>query len=148
MQERLKRFHIARFGNSQTLQEFFQRIFATNVLYGSLSPKSRVTGEDQDRSRGIESRQQSYHRVIFHRRMICGSGQKNTWLPSLRMEIDHGKISLAWSRFQAAEDKVLRSGNIKKREIFGRRADENQIVVFRIVEREQRTAFNPELAIE
>ena len=64
------------------------------------------------------------------------------------MNIQYGKISFARAGVKSPENKFLRSRNIEQREIFRGRADENQVVVLGVVQREQGSALNPDRTIE
>src|SRR5579859_7334817 len=64
------------------------------------------------------------------------------------MNVEDGEISLARAGVESLENKFLRSGNIQEREILRWRADENQVVIFGVIEREQGAALDPNRPIE
>ena len=64
------------------------------------------------------------------------------------MDVDDFRIAFAGAGFDAVKDEFLRAGNFEQSEIFQRRADENQIVVLGIVEREQAATLDAQVAME
>src|ERR1700686_410871 len=64
------------------------------------------------------------------------------------MNIPHCQIAVPRSRIKAPEHKFLGPGNIEQCQIFGRRTHENQIIIFRVVQREQGAALDPNRPIE
>src|SRR5580704_3539764 len=64
------------------------------------------------------------------------------------MNIEDGKISLAWSGIKPLEDEFPAAGNVGQSEILRRRAYKNQVIILSVVQREKRATLNPKLAIE
>src|ERR1700721_3070603 len=66
----------------------------------------------------------------------------------MRVEVEDGQVSLARPGIETVKDKFLGSRDIEQTQIFGGRADENQVVVLGVIQREQGAAFDANGTIE
>ena len=48
----------------------------------------------------------------------------------------------------ALKHELVRAGNIQQAQVFGRRSDKDQIIVLRVIEREQASALHPNLLMQ
>src|SRR5438105_15932460 len=59
------------------------------------------------------------------------------------MNVDDLDVASPRTGSNLSKDKFLRTGNFQQREILGRRSDENQIIVLRVVQGKQAAALDP-----
>ncbi len=86
--------------------------------------------------------------IVFGEGLVVGGGQKFLGLAVLRMNIDDFGVAAANADGDLAKDEFLGAGNVEQGEIFGRRADEDEVVVLGVVERKQAAAFYANFLVE
>src|ERR1700682_2798029 len=80
--------------------------------------------------------------IVFRQGLVRRRRQKLLWLAGTRMKIDDLHGAGARSRGELFEDEFLGVGEFQEREVLRRRTDEDEIVVFGIIEGKQASALD------
>src|ERR1700730_17554042 len=114
----------------------------TDIFHGALSTEGRCARQDQNRSGGIQAGRKRDHCIVFRHGGSCRGGDKVGGLTWLRMEVGNRQISLTPARGKSLKDHFASAWNFSQRQIFRRRAHKDEIVVLRIIQREQTTSLS------
>src|SRR2546425_7412738 len=119
----------------------YTTLFRSDVLDGRLCPDCRGARKNQNGLRRVQSADKSHNGVVFCQRLARRSRQKLLRFVRLRMHVHNLQIAFAPAGNHALKNKLLRTWNLQKSEVFRWRADKNQVVVLGVVEGEEAAAF-------
>src|SRR6266403_674290 len=98
-------------------------------------PMVVVPANIHGRLRRIEPGYKGDHGIILAQWRVPRAGGERCWLGPLRVHIEHCKFALSCPRLHSTENKLVVYREIAKRQILRGRADEDQVVLLRIIER-------------
>jgi hypothetical protein len=148
VKESLKGLEFARVGYGEAQEEFLDGFFATGVFDGALGAEGGGAGNDHDGTRGVESGDESQQSVIFGEEHVGWRREIGFLLARLRMDVKNREVAFARTVWHALEDKFTGAGNFEKVEIFGRRADEDQVGILGVIKGEEAAAFHAKVSMQ
>src|SRR4029077_3299846 len=125
----------------EPLQESRQIAFPRYVFYGGLRANRGGARQNQFGVLRIDAFDERDNRIIFIHGDIRETRTVGSGFALTRRYVDDFHLSRARTLQYAAEEELFRAGNFQKREFSAGRADEDQIVVFGVVERKEAATF-------
>jgi hypothetical protein len=141
-------FEVGGLGDAEALEEFFERLLAGDVFDGGLGADGGVAGEDEFGAGRVEAADQGDDGIVVGESGVVGRGFEFLGLVGLRMEIDDFGVAAAITVADLAEDEFLGAGDVEEGEIFRGRADEDEVIVFGVVEGEEAATFYAEFLVK
>src|SRR5260370_15320402 len=91
-------------GDFQALEQFLDGVFPANIFNRSLRTEGSITSQNQNRARGIESRQETDHSIVFRGRLIRRRAQECFRLVGPRMHVHDSQGPFSRPGIEALEN--------------------------------------------
>lgn len=148
VQQRFKGLYIAGRRDGKAEEELLDGVLLGDEFDGALRAERGGAGDDHDGAGRVQTGNETDDGVVFGEGSRGGAGEVELRFAGLRVDIDDREIALARAGIDAIENKLLCAGNFAEVQILGGGADEDDVVVLGIVEREEAATLDAKLAVE